>query len=267
MRNPRKERSPRHSRFYQYCICSLHVDHRRNNRHAWWSHYANWCTSTRRICRNDWPYRSSTRFLRPPIFNRRSKHQVNPSWSPRFGAALADENSCQKGLEKQTLRMPLSLPLSSLVSSPSYSCYLALSESLATFSVVLPFLPIHSNCFGSHQTQKMYPDKKVTFRVAIWSCYPSSSCCGISILMIVGDNLMNFVWVPSVSWIASGLYFVSTAINYIKSKTASSLIFFIDTRWETETGVKLGFALNPSRDSTNVKPEPFLHTMTPFNFF
>ena len=56
-------------------ICSLHVDHRRNNRHAWWSHYANWCTSTRRICRNDWPYRSSPCFLRSPYFNRRSKHR------------------------------------------------------------------------------------------------------------------------------------------------------------------------------------------------
>ena len=63
---------------------------------------------------------------------------------PRFGAALATENSLPEGLEKQTLRMP---PVIAIIISgiPAFFtlCYLALFESLATFSVV----SVSSNTF------------------------------------------------------------------------------------------------------------------------
>ncbi len=59
--------------------------------------YANWCTSTRRICRNDWPYREPTRSLLTIAGLNIGESITFPS----FGAKIATENPCQKGL-KQT---------------------------------------------------------------------------------------------------------------------------------------------------------------------
>ena len=96
---------------------------------------------------------------------------------PRFGAALATEKLLPEGLGKTNSKNALSLPLSFLVSSPFLLLLSGSFESISNLQCCLPFLPIHSNCFGSHQTQKNVPRQKVTFRVPFGPCYPSSSCC------------------------------------------------------------------------------------------
>ena len=189
MRNPEKN-VPRYSRFYQYCICSLHVDHRWNNRHAWWSHYANWCTGTRRICRNDWPIGAHS-FLGALI----SIAGLNIGESimvPRFGAALATKKLLPEGLGKTNSK---NAPVIAIIILWYLRFLLLLSgsfESLATFSVVFRFFQYIPTALAAIKLRKMYPDKKVTFRVPFGPVIPVLAVV-VSILMIAGDNMMNFV--------------------------------------------------------------------------
>ena len=112
---------------------------------------------------------------------------------PRFGAALADENSCQKVLEKQTIKYA---PVIAIIISGIFAFLLLLTgsfESLATFSVVFRFFQYIPTALAALKLRKMYPDKKVTFRVPFGPVIPVLAVV-VSILMIAGDNMMNFVW-------------------------------------------------------------------------
>ena len=145
------------------------------------------------------------------------------SWSS-FWCRISTSKTLARRAWKTNSKNALSLPLSSLVSSLSYSCYLKYFRIISNLQCCLPFLPIHSNCFGSYQTQKNVPRQKVTFRVPFWSRYLSSSRCG-QYLDDCRDNMMNFVWGAIGLVIASGLcLFPGDKLH--KSKALPSLIFF-----------------------------------------
>ena len=97
---------------------------------------------------------------------------------PRFGAALATEKLLvQKGLEKQTLRTAPVIVHYHLWYLRFLTLVIWLFRIISNLQCCLPFLPIYSNCFGSHQTQKNVPRQKGYLPSTIWSRYPSSSRC------------------------------------------------------------------------------------------
>ena len=101
-------------------------------------------------------------------------------------------------------------PIIAIIISGFFAFLLLLSgsfESLATFSVVFRFFQYIPTALAALKLRKMYPEKKVTFRVPFGPVIPILAVV-ISILMIAGDNLMNFVWGAIGLVIASGLYFV-----------------------------------------------------------
>ena len=126
---------------------------------------------------------------------------------PRFGAALADEKLLPAELGKTNSK---NAPVIAIIISGFFAFLLLLSgsfESLATFSVVFRFFQYIPTALAALKLRKMYPEKKVTFRVPFGPVIPILAVV-ISILMIAGDNLMNFVWGAIGLVIASGLYFV-----------------------------------------------------------
>ena len=137
---------------------------------------------------------------------------------PRFGAALADEKLLPADLGKTNSK---NAPVIAIIISGAFAFLLLLSgsfESLATFSVVFRFFQYIPTALAAIKLRKMYPDKKVTFRVPFGPVIPVLAVV-ISILMIAGDNLMNFVWGAIGLVIASGLYFVFHGDKLHKSKT------------------------------------------------
>jgi len=137
---------------------------------------------------------------------------------PRFGAALADEKLLPAELGKTNSK---NAPVIAIIISGAFAFLLLLSgsfETLATFSVVFRFFQYIPTALAAIKLRKMYPDKKVTFRVPFGPVIPVLAVV-ISILMIAGDNLMNFVWGAIGLVIASGLYFVFHGDKLHKSKT------------------------------------------------
>ena len=136
---------------------------------------------------------------------------------PRFGAALATEKLLPEGLGKTNSK---NAPVIAIIISGIFAFLLLLSgsfESLATFSVVFRFFQYIPTALAAIKLRKMYPDKKVTFRVPFGPVIPVLAVV-ISILMIAGDNMMNFVWGAIGLVIASGLYFVFHGDKLHKSK-------------------------------------------------
>jgi len=137
---------------------------------------------------------------------------------PRFGAALATEKLLPEGLGKTNSK---NAPVIAIIISGIFAFLLLLSgsfETLATFSVVFRFFQYIPTALAAIKLRKMYPDKKVTFRVPFGPVIPVLAVV-ISILMIAGDNMMNFVWGAIGLVIASGLYFVFHGDKLHKSKT------------------------------------------------
>ena len=137
---------------------------------------------------------------------------------PRFGAALATEKLLPEGLGKTNSK---NAPVIAIIISAIFAFLLLLSgsfESLATFSVVFRFFQYIPTALAAIKLRKMYPDKKVTFRVPFGPVIPVLAVV-ISILMIAGDNMLNFVWGAIGLVIASGLYFVFHGDKLHKSKT------------------------------------------------
>ena len=115
---------------------------------------------------------------------------------------------------------PLVAPVIAIIISGIFAFLLLLSgsfETLATFSVVFRFFQYIPTALAAIKLRKMYPDKKVTFRVPFGPVIPVLAVV-VSILMIAGDNLMNFVWGAIGLVIASGLYFVFHGDKLHKSK-------------------------------------------------
>ena len=137
---------------------------------------------------------------------------------PRYGAAIADEGLLPKKIAETNAK---NAPVVAILISGAFSIALLFSgkfEELATLSVVFRFFQYIPTALAAIKLRKMYPDKKVTFRVPFGPVIPVLAVV-ISILMIAGDNLMNFVWGAIGLVIASGLYFVFHGDKLHKSKT------------------------------------------------
>ena len=96
---------------------------------------------------------------------------------PRFGAALATEKLLPEGLGKTNSK---NAPVIAIIISGIFrllTLVIWLFRNISNLQCCLPFLPIHSNSFGSHQTQKNVPRQKGYLPSTIWSRYPSSSRC------------------------------------------------------------------------------------------
>ena len=130
---------------------------------------------------------------------------------------FATEKLLPEGLGKTNSK---NAPVIAIIISGIFAFLLLLSgsfESLATFSVVFRFFQYIPTALAAIKLRKMYPDKKVTFRVPFGPVIPVLAVV-ISILMIAGDNMMNFVWGAIGLVIASGLYFVFHGDKLHKSK-------------------------------------------------
>ena len=79
---------------------------------------------------------------------------------PRFGAALAAENSCQKGLEKQTLRMPCHCHYH-LWYLRFLTLVIWLFRIISNLQCCLPFLQYIPTALAAIKLRKMYPDKRL----------------------------------------------------------------------------------------------------------
>lgn len=126
---------------------------------------------------------------------------------PRFGAAIADEGLLPRKLAQTNSK---NAPVTAILISSAFAILLLLTgsfETLATYSVVFRFFQYIPTALAVLKLRKMYPEKKVTFRVPFGPVIPVIAVI-ISILMIAGDNLMNFAWGALGAIIASGLYFV-----------------------------------------------------------
>ena len=128
------------------------------------------------FCQNDWPYLDLPSFLGALI----SIAGLNIGESimvPRFGAALATEKLLPEGLGKTNSK---NAPVIAIIISGIFAFLLLLSLDLSNplqLSVLFSVSSIHSNCFGSHQTQKNVPRQKgYTFRVPFGSVIPIFGC-------------------------------------------------------------------------------------------
>lgn len=124
---------------------------------------------------------------------------------PRFGAAIADEGLLPKGLAKTNSK---NAPVIAILISGACAILLLLTgtfESLATYSVVFRFFQYIPTALAVLKLRKMYPDKKVTFRVPFGPVIPILAVI-ISLIMIWGDNPMNYVYGLCGTIIASLLY-------------------------------------------------------------
>ncbi|KXT85802.1 APC family permease [Streptococcus panodentis] len=125
---------------------------------------------------------------------------------PRFGAAIADEGLLPEGLGKTNSK---NAPVTAILISGALAILLLLSgsfEQLATYSVVFRFFQYIPTALAVLKLRKMYPDKEVTFRVPFGPVIPVLAVA-VSLLMIAGDNMMNFVWGAVGAAVASLLYY------------------------------------------------------------
>ncbi|KXT78052.1 APC family permease [Streptococcus sp. DD13] len=126
---------------------------------------------------------------------------------PRFGAALADENMLPKKLGETNSK---GAPVIAILISGAIAIVLLFSgsfEILAAFSVVFRFFQYIPTALAVIKLRKMYPEKKVTFRVPFGPVIPVLAVL-VSLLMIAGDNLMNFVYGAAGLVISSSVYYI-----------------------------------------------------------
>lgn len=136
---------------------------------------------------------------------------------PRFGAAIADEGLLPKKLGETNSK---NAPIIAIAISGVAACLLLMTGSfttLATYSVVFRFFQYIPTALAVLKLRKMYPDKKVTFRVPFGPVIPILAII-VSILMIAGANMMNFVWGAVGAAGASLLYFLFHGIKGFSTK-------------------------------------------------
>ena len=135
---------------------------------------------------------------------------------PRFGAALADEKLLPADLGKTNSK---NAPVIAIIISGAFAFLLLLSgsfESLATFSVVFRFFQYIPTALAAIKLRKMYPDKKVTFRVPFGPVIPVLAV----VIQYLDDCRRQYdelclgsCWSQAIS---SGLYFVFHSNKGIK---------------------------------------------------
>lgn len=112
---------------------------------------------------------------------------------PRFGAAIAEDGLLPKQMAKQNAK---GAPYIAIILSGVLACVLLLSgsfETLAGLSVVFRFFQYIPTAAAVLKLRKDEPNKHLTFRVPFGAIIPVLAVV-ISIIMIAGENPMNFVY-------------------------------------------------------------------------
>ena len=126
---------------------------------------------------------------------------------PRYGAAIAEEGLLPKKIAETNSK---NAPVVAILISGAFAIALLFSgqfEQLATLSVVFRFFQYIPTALAVLKLRKMYPDKKVTFRVPFGPVIPILAV-GVSAVMIVADNPMNVVYGVIGAVIASIIYYL-----------------------------------------------------------
>lgn len=126
---------------------------------------------------------------------------------PRYGAAIADEGLLPKKISETNSK---NAPVVAIIISGACAIALLFSgkfEELATLSVVFRFFQYIPTALAVLKLRKMYPEKKVVFRVPFGPIIPVLAVV-VSLVMIVADNPMNVVYGVIGVLIASAVYFI-----------------------------------------------------------
>ncbi|MGT2887601.1 APC family permease [Streptococcus didelphis] len=131
---------------------------------------------------------------------------------PRYGAAIADEGLLPAAIAKKNKN---GAPLVAIFISSAIAIILLLTGSfrdLATFSVVFRFFQYIPTALAVMKLRKDQPDAKLIFRVPFGPLIPILAVI-VSLLMIWGENPMNFVYGLIGVVISSAVYFIMKGLN------------------------------------------------------
>ncbi|MCD1277087.1 APC family permease [Streptococcus sinensis] len=126
---------------------------------------------------------------------------------PRYGAAIADEGLLPKKISETNSK---NAPVVAIIISGACAIALLFSgkfEELATLSVVFRFFQYIPTALAVLKLRKMYPEKKVVFRVPFGPVIPILAVV-VSLIMIVADNPMNVVYGVIGAAVASLVYYL-----------------------------------------------------------
>lgn len=126
---------------------------------------------------------------------------------PRFGAAIAEDRLLPAFIAKQNDK---GAPSAAILLSGGIAAALLLTgsfESLATLSVVFRFFQYIPTALAVLKLRQSEPNTKVVFRVPFGAVIPILAII-ISVLMIVGDNVMNLVYGAVGAVISIAVYFI-----------------------------------------------------------
>ena len=126
---------------------------------------------------------------------------------PRYGAAIANEGLLPKKIAETNSK---NAPIVAIIISGILAIVLLFSgkfEELAALSVVFRFFQYIPTALAVLVLRKKYPDKKVVFRVPFGPVIPILAVL-VSLVMIWGENPMNYVYGLIGVLIASAVYFI-----------------------------------------------------------
>lgn len=132
---------------------------------------------------------------------------------PRYGAAIADEGLLPAAIAKQNQN---GAPLVAILVSGAIAIVLLLTgsfENLAKLSVVFRFFQYIPTALAVMKLRKDAPDANVIFRVPFGPIIPILAVI-VSLVMIWGDNPMNFVYGAVGVIIASSVYYLMHGRNH-----------------------------------------------------
>lgn len=124
---------------------------------------------------------------------------------PRFGAAIAEEGLLPAAIARKNGN---DAPVVAIIISCVIACILLLSgsfEILATLSVVFRFFQYIPTALAVNKLRKDEPNAQVVFRLPFGPVIPTIAVV-ISLIMIWGDNPMNFVYGAIGLLISSAIY-------------------------------------------------------------
>ncbi|HFD4726678.1 TPA: APC family permease, partial [Streptococcus pyogenes] len=132
---------------------------------------------------------------------------------PRYGAAIADEGLLPAAIAKQNQN---GAPLVAILVSGAIAIVLLLTgsfENLAKLSVIFRFFQYIPTALAVMKLRKDDPDANVIFRVPFGPIIPILAVI-VSLVMIWGDNPMNFVYGAVGVIIASSVYYLMHGRNH-----------------------------------------------------
>ncbi|HEL2384232.1 TPA: amino acid permease [Streptococcus suis] len=125
---------------------------------------------------------------------------------PRFGAAIAEEGLLPAAIARKNSK---DAPVVAIIISCVIAIILLLSgsfEILATLSVVFRFFQYIPTALAVNKLRKDEPNAQIVFRLPFGPVIPTIAVV-ISLIMIWGDNPMNFVYGAIGLLISSAIYF------------------------------------------------------------